>query len=159
MDNTLVGTINALLDEYKKAIDELCAIIRPLSTDRIVALADDQTTNPNCRSIQTILTHVIYAGYAYTIFMQNHVGNNIERPAKEYFQSAKEYIEGLQKMFNYCKTFFIQNPMVQIEETDNAKKILTNWDQTYDIEHLMEHAIVHILKHRRQVERFLKIPS
>ena len=34
-------------------------------------------------------------------------------------------------------------------------KIITSWGQSYDFEQLFEHAIVHILRHRRQIERFL----
>lgn len=37
------------------------------------------------------------------------------------------------------------------------KKILVRWGQLYDVEQLFEHAIVHILRHRRQIERFLLI--
>ena len=33
--------------------------------------------------------------------------------------------------------------------------IKTEWGQEYDFEQLLEHAIVHILRHRRQIERFL----
>jgi len=42
----------------------------------------------------------------------------------------------------------------ELEEYDNAKKMKTSWKQFYDIEQMMEHAIVHILRHRRQIERF-----
>jgi hypothetical protein len=31
----------------------------------------------------------------------------------------------------------------------------TAWGQVYDFEQFMEHAIVHVLRHRRQIERFL----
>ena len=34
------------------------------------------------------------------------------------------------------------------------KEIDVNWSQGYDIEQLLEHAIVHLLRHRRQLERF-----
>ena len=43
----------------------------------------------------------------------------------------------------------------ELEEPANDKKMLVSWGQLYDIEQLMEHAIVHILRHRRQVERFM----
>ena len=46
-------------------------------------------------------------------------------------------------------------PMVTLEELDNNKKILVAWGQLFDIDQLFEHAIVHILRHRRQIERFL----
>jgi hypothetical protein len=34
--------------------------------------------------------------------------------------------------------------------------LLTGWGQHYDIEQMMEHAIVHVLRHRRQVEKFVE---
>ena len=42
-----------------------------------------------------------------------------------------------------------------MEEFEADKKILVRWGQLYDVEQLFEHAIVHILRHRRQIERFL----
>ena len=30
------------------------------------------------------------------------------------------------------------------------------WRQQYDVEQLFEHAIVHVLRHRRQIERFIQ---
>ena len=43
-----------------------------------------------------------------------------------------------------------------MEENDPSKKIKVRWGQLYDPEQLMEHAIVHILRHRRQIENFLE---
>jgi hypothetical protein len=34
-------------------------------------------------------------------------------------------------------------------------KIISRYGPTYDIEQLLEHAIVHILRHRRQIEKFI----
>ena len=31
----------------------------------------------------------------------------------------------------------------------------TGWGVTYNLEQLLEHAIVHILRHRRQIEKFV----
>ena len=55
----------------------------------------------------------------------------------------------------YYFKLFDDFPNLVLEENDNQKKILTSWGQLYDIEQLFEHAIVHILRHRRQIERFL----
>jgi hypothetical protein len=42
------------------------------------------------------------------------------------------------------------------DEEITAVKMPVRWGPTYDLEQLLEHAIVHILRHRRQVERFLE---
>jgi len=44
---------------------------------------------------------------------------------------------------------------MELEQNDNAHKMKVVWRQLYDVEQLMEHAIVHVLRHRRQIERFL----
>ena len=36
-----------------------------------------------------------------------------------------------------------------------ATTIQTGWGQTFDVEQLLEHAVMHIHRHRRQIERFL----
>ena len=155
MTNELTGTVKALLEEYKKAIHELIVVIEPLSDDEIKMRRDDKTNDPNCTSIQTILTHVVYAGYVYTIFIENHMGYHKERRPKQYFETSQEYIKELNDMFDYCKNFFIHHSIVQLQEEDHLKKITTNWGQQFDIEQLMEHAIVHVLKHRRQIANFI----
>ena len=58
-------------------------------------------------------------------------------------------------MFNYAVQLFEDYPGLAVEELDNQQKIMVRWGQLYDVEQLMEHAIVHVLRHRRQVERFL----
>ena len=150
------GAINALLDEYKKAIDGLIAVIAPLSYKQLSVVVDSTTKNPDCRSIQTILTHVISSGYSYSIYIENHTGLDTIRPHKEIYDDVIRYSDALRLMFEYCENLFEKNTNIGIEETDNSKKINTAWGQQYDVEQLLEHAIVHILRHRRQVEYFIK---
>src|SRR5678815_2530703 len=157
MEQELTGTIKALLAEYKKAINELIAVIKPLDSKELLVIKDDKTTNENCRSVQTILTHVVYAGHGYTNFIENHLGIKKERRPKRFFENADDYIGELNGMFNYCESFFLEHPGIELEEYDTSKKILTHWGQVYDIDQLMEHAIVHVLKHRRQIQRFLSL--
>jgi uncharacterized damage-inducible protein DinB len=155
MKQELTGTIRALLGEYKKAINELIAIIKPLNSKELLVIKDDKTPNENCRSVQTILTHVVYAGYGYTNFIENSLGIKKERRPKKFFENADDYIAELNGMFDYCESFFLEHPGIELEEYDASKKILTHWGQVYDIDQLMEHAIVHVLKHRRQIHRFV----
>ena len=43
------------------------------------------------------------------------------------------------------------------EMAAQSEKIHSPWGVVYDVEQLMEHAIVHILRHRRQIEKFKAI--
>jgi uncharacterized damage-inducible protein DinB len=159
MKNELTGTIRTLLDEYKKAINELIAVVKPLGSKEILVIRDAKTTDENCRSVQTILTHMVYAGYGYINFIETNLGSKKERRPKHLFENADEYIEELKGMYDHCENFFMEHPNVPLEEYDTSKKILTHWGQVYDIDQMMEHAIVHVLKHRRQIQRFLSLQT
>jgi hypothetical protein len=58
-------------------------------------------------------------------------------------------------MVEYTEKLFLENPNLLIEKGSIHNKMHGSWGQSYDIKQLMEHAIVHTLRHRRQIERFL----
>ncbi len=149
------GAIGALLDEYERAVDELREVIAEISDEELVQIVDPTTTDSDCRSVQTILTHVIRAGYCYVIYMRNSLGEDLDFVERELLPTVADYERELKKMFQYSVDFFTDYPNVPLETFDPAQKILVRWGQRYDVEQLFEHAIVHILRHRRQIERFL----
>ena len=149
------GAIGALLDEYEKANAELIALVQTIKDSQLSIVVDPNTQDHDCRSIQSILTHVISAGYNYVIAIRNHQGENLTYREKTLLNSIKDYTENLQKMFDYNVALFEDYPKIKLESYKAEDKILTKWNQQYDVEQLMEHAIVHILRHRRQIERFL----
>jgi uncharacterized damage-inducible protein DinB len=149
------GAIGALLDEYERAIEDLKSIIHNIPVKQLAAVVDDQTKDDDCRSVQTILTHVVGSGYNYALVI-----DRLKHPMLTYREKIPrnetgEYLKDLDMVFQYTAKVLGQFTDKEIEEPDNSKKILTRWNQWYDIEQLMEHAIVHILRHRRQIEKFV----
>jgi uncharacterized damage-inducible protein DinB len=67
----------------------------------------------------------------------------------------EDYNNALSDILNYTIQLIDDYPKMNLEESDNIKKLTTRWGQMYNIEQLLEHAIVHVLRHRRQIERFL----
>ena len=65
------GAVGALLDEYEKAIFELQQVINVISDQELIKIVDSITIDINCKSIQTILSHVVRSGYAYAIYIRN----------------------------------------------------------------------------------------
>jgi len=149
------GAIGALLDEYEKAISELKTVIKPLSHAQLTEIVDPETTDEDCRSIQTILSHVLRSGYYYAITCRKWKGEEVEYPQNALLNSSLEYIAALDEMFIYNENLFKDYPSIKLEEYKAEKKMLTRWGQLYDVEQIYEHAIVHILRHRRQIERFI----
>ncbi len=149
------GAVRAILDEYKKALTEFENVIANLTYKDLIAIVDNKTEDADCKSIQTILTHVIKAGYCYIIEIRKSQGEQISFVERETFNTVKQHKAELKKMFKYTEQLFRDYPNLNLEECDSEKKILVKWGQRYDVEQLLEHAIVHILRHRRQTEKFL----
>ncbi len=153
----LQPNVQALLAIYKTAIQNLIQLIEPLSADELSKIRDSKTQDEDCRSIKTIIEHLIFSGYCYTNYYQVNAGYLLPRPEKRsYGESSAILANELEAMYKHCENFFIEHPDISITELDNAKKIYTRWGQLYDIDQLFEHSIVHILRHHRQISNFLK---
>ncbi|TWF42852.1 DinB family protein [Chitinophaga polysaccharea] len=148
------GAVGALLDEYENVIKALQEVIADVSDPALAAIADTTTTDPNCRSIQSVLAHVTSSAYSYAVYIQRGSRDSVPGIADTFRTSAKAYIQGLTDAFIFTVNVFSQIQDNELEEFDPAKKIATRWGQVYDIEQLMEHAIVHVMRHRRQIEKF-----
>jgi uncharacterized damage-inducible protein DinB len=153
------GAVGALLDEYERAIADLKNVIENIPDDALTIIIDKDTSDENCHSFQTILAHVVHSGFGYATSIHNLKGYDMQRPAKTRRATVKEYIDDLDNVFSFTENVLMELTDEELEQLDNALKIMTNWGQVYDPEQLMEHAIVHILRHRRQIEKFKKIRS
>lgn len=151
----LSGAKKALLSEYRKALDELIELIKPIDSKALIRNIENNADQPDSVSIQVILSHVYTSIFSYSIYIENSIGVNSERPEKEIFDTIDNYIHKINDGFKYCEQLFIKYPTINLEEVDPSKKINTSWGQQYDVEQLMEHAIVHILRHRRQIENII----
>jgi uncharacterized damage-inducible protein DinB len=148
------GAVGALLDEYERAISELKQVIAGIPDSTLILILDPNTSDENCRSFQTILSHVVHSGYGYATSIHNSKGHDLVRRAKTFHLTTKEYLEDLTSLFAFTEKIFAEIKNNELEEFDDSLKIKTGWGQLYDIEQLTEHAIVHILRHRRQIEKF-----
>lgn len=95
--NKLTGAIAALMDEYKKAIDELIAVIEPISPHQLIKTIEPESSNTDCISIQTILTHVTAAMFSYAVYIENAIGLQTTRPARLQFDQVAPYISRLRE--------------------------------------------------------------
>lgn len=148
------NAVNVILLEYEKVIRELQNTIEDISQSDLAFIVDQETKNKDCKSVQTILTHIVGAGYSYCVYIENSRGIDSKRPERINHTTAIEYKKDLDNVLEYTRKTFSNIYDFELEVYDNDKKILTSWGQYYDIEQIIEHAIVHILRHRRQIEKF-----
>ncbi len=148
------GATGALLDEYERAIADLQETITDISDGELVTIADSKTRDTRCKSVQTILSHVVSAGRGYAVYIRQLKGQKIEYPEDVFRMTVSDYKKDLDDLFIFTLDIFENIKENDLEQFDNDKKIKTFWGQVYDIEQITEHAIVHILRHRRQIEKF-----
>jgi hypothetical protein len=106
------------------------------------------TTDENCRSIQAILSPVVCSGYYYATYIHNIKSKQMKTPPKAFHWQVAEYDQDLTELFRFTEWVF-----EEINEEDSGKADLsvtrrTFWGKVFDIEQMIEHAIVHVLRHR-----------
>ena len=148
------GTVGALLNAYQKVIAELQEVITNIDDRKLAAIADAETADVRCTSIQTILTHVVAAGYSHANYIRQAAGADPDPHSDIVYTTARDYCRELDDVFSFISDTFKSIEDGDLEEFDNDKKVLTNWGQRYDIEQMAEHAIVHFIKHIRQIKNF-----
>ncbi len=147
--------LGALLDEYERACDDLKRTIADISIEEFTAIIDKETEDPDCVSIQTIMSHTVNAGYGYVFYIRKKFDDpNAVRERRDPAKTPAEACDELDKMIAYTEKNLSNKYSLTFEEIiKNEFKV--PWGQCYDFEQMLEHAIVHILRHRRQIERFL----
>jgi len=148
-----------MMDEYERAAGELKLLIEKTSEEDFNRIVDTETKDEDCRSIQTIIGHVVRAGYGYADYIRTAFSIPSTRPESLPGQGVpvlhREAVEKIDAFLAYT----VQTLEGWWEMTDaeiEAVAMKVRWGPTYNLEQLLEHAIVHILRHRRQVERFLE---
>lgn len=146
--------LKALLDEYWKVLHEFLPILVEIRQEDYVAIKDEKTEDPDCRSIQSIVEHMVRAGYTYANYVNQ--GNGIEwyeyKPSISNPQHGKQELEQMMAFTEKSFEAIWYKTHKEIGEFSYDSR----WGTTYNFEQLLEHAIVHISRHRRQIVNFLQ---
>jgi uncharacterized damage-inducible protein DinB len=147
------GAAGALMDEYERAIHDFSKVVLPLPQRAYEHVRDDQTTDGDTRSILTVTRHVLRSGYGYA----SRIREALTLPPEDRQGAAgtpQGAVESLAEMAAYTEAIF-EGRWHLPEAVLDRTAIQTPWGPSYTLEQMFEHAIVHVLRHRRQVERFL----
>jgi uncharacterized damage-inducible protein DinB len=151
------GAVGAMMDEYERAAAELLGLIDGLSDFEFEAVRDRETSDDACRSIQTVLNHVVRAGYGYASQIREAFGAGAQRPEVT-LGTRRESQAQIAQMLAYTVAT-LEDKWLFSDDEIMAVRIHARWGPTYDLEQWLEHAIVHVLRHRRQIKRFLSEPQ
>jgi uncharacterized damage-inducible protein DinB len=148
------GAVGALLDEYERAAWELRRLVEGIAEEDLARVVDTRTQDEDCRSAQTIVSHVVNAGYGYADLLRKSFSIPSARPPKALL-SQSEFLKELDAMLAYTAET-LEGRWLMTDEEMKGVVIDAGWGVRYDAEQLLEHAVVHVLRHRRQIEKFMR---
>ena len=145
------GAVGSLMDEYERAAFELRSLLDTIRDEDYRRIVEGESAH--CHSIEVIMNHVVRAGYGYSKYIRDALSMNA-LPVEDRQIPQAEIGRELDKMLAYTAEIFDGRWDMSDNELENIY-FKTRWGVTYNIDQLFEHAIVHILRHRRQIEKFL----
>lgn len=150
------GAVNTILTVYKNTIELLFVTINEITDKQLIQVIDCNKTDEDCSSIQNILAHVVSSGYSYINYIQLHRKVPFIKPERIIRSSIQAYREDLHKLITQTEIVFEGIYDSDLERFEENEKMRTNWKQYYDMEQIMEHAIVHVMRHELQIKNILK---
>ena len=148
------GGLGAMMDEYERAASELANLLKTLDEARFVVEYPQEADK--CCSVQKIMRHVIRAAYGFA----NDIRGALNVPVTvtslpTNLEDKNGAIASLEKALNYTAAA-LQDKWTMPDDEIEKIEMPTPWGTTYTLEQMLEHAIVHLLRHRRQIERLLQ---
>ena len=149
----LPGMFGALLDEYARAAEDFCRAIETIPVERF--LRERPSDDPDTVSIRAMCRHAVGAAHRYA----DYVLEARKLPFADKYTPPPEAIPqpdsvrpALEETLRYTEKAL----QGWYEDPAPAEQVKFNvrWGPLYDPEMILEHAIVHLLRHRRQAERW-----
>lgn len=149
------GAVGALMDEYERAAFELKSLVETVGAEDYTRIADAETKDADCRSIQTMMDHVVHAGYGYANSIRRKILMPFEPLGDERQRiSQRKIADEIDKVFVYTVETLEGRWEMSYAELDKFI-IERKANFSENLEQLLEHAVLHVLRHRRQIEKFL----
>lgn len=155
MSNTLAPDVRGVLEVYLRCIEDMIVDIQHLDAVALSTVRDAYTEDEDCRSIASLLAHVVCSGHGYIVSLRRASGEKVDYPVRRLRDTPMSYIADLRGMHEAALRFFEQRVMQSLLEMEELRSVTVPSGRVYDVEQLMEHAIVHVLRHQRQLRRFL----
>ena len=126
------------MDEYERAAGELRNVVITTSLDDYIKIIDPDTSDEDCRSIQTIMNHVIRAGYGYANYIRKQFGDDWTKGKKNYDSNSPENAcDELEHMLAYTVRT-LENKWDLTHDGVLSNKMKTSWGAEYNFEQLFE---------------------
>jgi uncharacterized damage-inducible protein DinB len=149
------GALGAMMDEYERAAAELTNLVKIVDARGFFVEYPQEAEK--CRSIQRIMRHVVRAAYGYANDIRAALNMAVTGTLPTNLEDKYGSIVALESALNYTAAA-LEDKWAMSEDEIERVTMPTPWGTTYTLEQMLEHAIVHILRHRRQIERLIDNP-
>jgi len=150
------GALGALVDELERAMGDFDALLARVDGE---ALAKPRTSpgTGEITSVGEVAEHVLYAAHLYAALLRTA----FRLPAQGWVQVPREPLDLRQRLQASLDDTWelLQDKTDWSDEQVEGTRMTASWGSVYDLEQLLEHAICHVLRHRRQVEGLLGDPA
>lgn len=144
------GPLGALVDESGRAAMEFSRLLMDLDD---AALDRVRTAQGELRTVRAVVEHVLMAAGIYRNLQRKAFGMATEAmgTAPGDGQALRRELESLA-----AQAWELLEDKAHWDDDQVCAVVMdASWGQRFDLEQLLEHALAHVLRHRRQVERWL----
>lgn len=148
------GATRALMDEYRRAAAEFCDVVERLGAEAFVG--ERESDDPSCTSAREVVRHVCHAARHYAADLGRALDAGYAMPDWPDIEELREPSDVRPRLgAAIVHTVEVATRLESMSPQEvMAARFQVSWGQMYDPEILLEHAIVHLLRHRRQLERW-----
>ncbi|MBT3337844.1 MAG: hypothetical protein HN855_07860 [Anaerolineae bacterium] len=145
------GSARTMVDLHGKYLQECLAVWKE-AKDAKIALPE--TDHPGYQSMERLLGHIFNAARIYMVWMAQKLDLPDPKidpipPFEEIEEKADSYLAHLIEQW--------QTPLANIKpEQFGDQEYRSNWDVLYSIESMLEHAVMHPILHRVQLEELME---
>ena len=147
------GFVGAVLDEYARAAEDFCAAVEAFDPQRFEEAKEGP--DEHTRTPLAVCRHVGRAAMHYASDLAKALGNRKPWPfdPNDRLHAPADVRPVLEAALQY--TEIEMEPLRTYDDPAIEKLTFTmSWGTLYNPEILLEHAICHLLRHRRQLERW-----
>jgi hypothetical protein len=148
------GAMGALMDEYARAAEDFCRVVEGFDAARFLQTRPEFAAHT--ASPQVICRHVLTAAHRYSDGIRRARGLPFAEGyrAEVAVPASPAALRGpLAEVLRYTEAG-LDGLYGQSDEQVAVIRFQVPWGVEYDPDMLLEHAVCHLLRHRRQLERW-----
>ena len=145
------GPVGALTDLYERELASLKGVLAAIEESTFSQVLNAYAPD-DFISVRSIMTHVVKSGFSYANHIRKRFNENYFIPTL-HINTVADVINNLDQMFRYTQETLENKYHLTDDDLGNII-IKTGWG-VCDLEALLEHAIMHIIRHRFQIEKLL----